>query len=710
MKSHLLKGRQLAVLLPLLCTAPLHAEELKTPNLTDEGTLKPFDPEKGLSLIQVPDGFKIELVAAEPMVQEPVCFTFDADGAMFVCEWNTYMQDQYGTGQDKSVCRVVKLVDTDGDGEMDKRTVFADGLMMPRSILALHDRVLVRMSHDSTIWAFFDDDKDGVSDRKEVAHKGGRVGGNIEHQDNSLVWNADNRIYATGQVYSYEGGQLKEHRSQGRYGQWGLTRDDVGRIYGSGNSVPVKNWMTMGGYPLISPQLDRSVYYAHFICDVDDATDPGHDVTATGGQTMIRSSQLGKYYGCYVIPDPVRRMVKMVKFEDREGQYVGTTPEEFKDSEFIRSPDTYFRPVWAEMGPDGGLYIADMSRGIIQESEWFPTERTENPKQRWIERYYRTKKWDMLGVNSRGRIYRVIPEDKSKLNPKPDLSNKTSAELVQYFSHSSGWWRDTAHKLIVCRGDKSAVPALREALKEKHPMARMLALRCLQAFGELKAEELKSFLTDGSEYVRTTAIAIAVDYVDEHPELIVAMGPLVSDKSSMVLTQLYASLGKMRQANAQVLKKAIVQNRKEHKGLALLIQDEQKLPGHLKKYQPGYMAFSGFCSDCHGDGEKGLLTDGKLMAPVFSNNKRIKDPDYLVSVILKGIQGELGEGETYAAGLMPPLEGMYDDQKLAELANYIGMRWGGWKQPLSPEDVAALRKKNAGRKLPWTYEELMNAN
>ncbi|SHK20541.1 Glucose/arabinose dehydrogenase, beta-propeller fold [Rubritalea squalenifaciens DSM 18772] len=689
----------------------LQAAEPVNPNRQADGTLKPLSAEEGLKLIEVPEGYRIELVASEPMVQEPVCFTFDADGALFVCEWNTYMQDQYGTGQDKAVCRVVKLVDTDGDGKMDKRTVFADGLMMPRSILALHDRILVRMSHDSTIWSFFDEDKDGVSERREMAYKGTRVGGNIEHQDNSLVWNADNRIYATGQIYRYQDGKLTPQKGSGRYGQWGLARDDVGGIYGSGNSVPVSSWSLLGGYPMLNPPKDQSVFYANFLCDVDDATDPGHNVTATGGQTMIRSAQLGKWYGHYVIPDPVRRMVKMVKFEEKNGQRVATVPEEFKKSEFVRSPDTYFRPVWLEMGPDGGLYIADMSRGIIQESQWFPTERTENPKQRWIERYYRTKEWDMLGVNSRGRIYRVIPEDASQLDVQPKLANQSSVELVQYFSHANAWWRDTAHKLIVCRGDRSVVPALVEKLDAPEPMARLLALRSLEAFDALEPGQVTQALRDKDARVRTTAIAITEKMVAKHPALVDALQPLADDASSIVLCQLYLSLGNMRESRAQMLRKVLLAKHAKHEGLAAMVKKSQSLPRHLQKYTAGYKAYSGFCGDCHGDGEKGLLTDGKLMAPVFSNNKRIKDPEYLVNVIMKGMMGPLGEQkEEYAAGLMPPLESMYDDKQLTELANYIGMRWGGWKQPLKQEEVAGWRKKYQDRKTPWTYQEIIKAN
>ncbi|MES2920626.1 MAG: c-type cytochrome [Verrucomicrobiota bacterium] len=683
-----------------------NAGEFASPNLTQEGTLKPLSVEESMKLIQVPKGFKIELVASEPMVQEPVCFAFDPDGALYVCEWLTYMQDQYATGQFEPRSRVVKLEDTDGDGKMDKRTVFADSLMLPRSIIALHDRVLVRMSNDSTIWAFYDDDKNGVSDRKEIAVQGSRVGGNIEHQDNSLLWNADNRIYETGRVLRFKDGKLHAERDIQRYGQWGLARDDVGRIFASHNNHPIKDWLCLGGYSPVNPPSDGAIKKANFICEVDDATDPGREVTATGGQSMLRSTQFGRWYGSYVIPDPVRRMVKILTFEEKGGLPKAVPHPDFKDTEFIRSPDTYFRPVWTDMGPDGGLYMADMSRGIVQEAEWFPTERTKNPKPAWLARYHRAKEWNMLGVNRRGRIYRLVPENKALLDPRPQFSKKTSAELVPYLGHRNGWWRDTAHKLIVCREDAEATPALRKTLVEGNGFARMLALRSLQAFGSLTPAEVGIALKDKDENVRTTAVAIAETMVAKEPRLENLLAGLVQDSSSTVLSQLYVTLKKIHTpSSAKTLGELVIKN-PNNGSIALLKKASEKLPRHLENYRDGYTLYAGLCTECHGDGENGLKVDGALMAPLFAKNDRVKDGEYMVRVMLKGLQGPLGEGETYAAGIMPQLGGMYKDDQLAALANYIGFRWGNWKAPLKMEDVAKWRADSKTRLNPYTSEEL----
>lgn len=682
------------------------AEPVNSPNLDKDGTLRPFSAQEGLKLVEVPEGFQLELVASEPMVQEPVCFTFDADGALFVCEWNTYMQDQYATGQNEPVCRVVKLEDTNGDGKFDKRTVFADSLALPRSIIALHDRILVRMSNDSTIWAFFDDNKDGVADRREVALPGKPAGGNIEHQDNSLLWNVDGRIYETGRMFRFKDGKLQWEKNLQRYGQWGLAHDDVGRVYGSGNSMPVQGWQSLGGYPTVSPPYEEAIKDANFICEVDDATDPGRQVTATGGQTMLRSSQFGRYYGAYVIPDPVRRCVKIVAFEERKGVRVAVPHPDFKDTEFIRSPDTYFRPVWTDIGPDGGLYIADMSRGIVQESQWFPTERTKDPNPRWLARYYRTKEWGMLGVHQRGRIYRLVPKDKTLLDPRPSLSGKPSVELVSLLGHRNGWWRDTAQKLIVCRGDKTAVPALRAALKDRNPFSRQLAMRCLQALDSLTPAEVADALKDEDEKVRTNAIAIAETMLSQEPKLEEGLTRLSADPSTTVVSQLYVTLQSLHTPFAARALKELVEKNPSNDSIALLQKASEKLPSNLEKYREGYTIYAGFCKECHGDGVNGLKVEQGLMAPAFAKNNRIQDPSYVVHAMLKGIQGPLGAGETYAAGMMPPLENMYKDEQIAVVANYIGVQWGNWKKPVTAEDIAKFRAETKDRLAPYTFEEL----
>ena len=139
---HVIKPLQAAI---LSFTIILSANAEEKEGWNPDTTFPPLAPAEAIKTIEVPPGYRLQCIASEPMVEEPASFAFDGNGAMYVCEWRTYMQDEYATKQLEPVSRVVKLVDTDGDGVMDKRTVFIDNVILPRTVLPLHDRVLEHM-------------------------------------------------------------------------------------------------------------------------------------------------------------------------------------------------------------------------------------------------------------------------------------------------------------------------------------------------------------------------------------------------------------------------------------------------------------------------------------------------------------------------------------------------------------------------------------
>src|SRR5881296_3800733 len=90
-------------------------------------------PEQSLQYLKTEPGLKVELVAAEPMVVDPVAVAWDEKGRMFVVENRGYPT---GPGKGKPpLGQVVLLEDTDGDGQYDKRTVYADGLTFPNGVM-----------------------------------------------------------------------------------------------------------------------------------------------------------------------------------------------------------------------------------------------------------------------------------------------------------------------------------------------------------------------------------------------------------------------------------------------------------------------------------------------------------------------------------------------------------------------------------------------
>ncbi len=193
-------------------------------------------PEEEQKTFKLPPGFRIELVAAEPMVEEPIALTFDADGRVYVVELRGYMADVKGTGEFDPVGRIARLESTHGDGKLDKRTVFLDGLIIPRAVALAGDGVLV--AEPPTVWFCKDTKGDGVCDQKKAVFTDfGSRNPNPEHMANGLVWTLDNWYYNANWParFRYLKGQFLRDGAMSS-GQWGIAQDDVGRLFYNSNS------------------------------------------------------------------------------------------------------------------------------------------------------------------------------------------------------------------------------------------------------------------------------------------------------------------------------------------------------------------------------------------------------------------------------------------------------------------------------------------
>ena len=146
-----------------------------------------YSPEESMAMIEMADGYHLELVAAEPMVEEPAAIAWDGDGKLYVAELNTYMQDIDGRNQHAPTSRVVLLEDTDDDGKMDKRSIFVDGLVLPRMIQPIDDRVIIRETNTFDLHSYRDTNGDGVADEKKLVYQGGKRGGNLS--TSPVAWN-----------------------------------------------------------------------------------------------------------------------------------------------------------------------------------------------------------------------------------------------------------------------------------------------------------------------------------------------------------------------------------------------------------------------------------------------------------------------------------------------------------------------------------------
>ena len=156
---------------------------------------KPLSPEEEAKTFKVAKGFKVELFASEPMIESPVAMSWDDQGRMYVLEMRGYMHDIKGTGENQPTGVVSILEDTNGDGKANRKTVFADGLVLPRALMVVNGGALI--AEPPVLWFMKDTDGDGRADLKEQVDGayGSRMG-NPEHMANSLTPFLDNWIYS----------------------------------------------------------------------------------------------------------------------------------------------------------------------------------------------------------------------------------------------------------------------------------------------------------------------------------------------------------------------------------------------------------------------------------------------------------------------------------------------------------------------------------
>ena len=476
---------------------------------------KPLSAAEEQATFKLAPGFHAELAAAEPLVDSPISLSWDERGRMFVCEMRGYMHDVEGAGEDQPLGRIVMLEDTKGDGKMDKRTVFADGLFLPRALLCVNGGLLV--AEPPALWFMKDSKGDGKADIKElVDDKYGSRTGQPEHMANSLTRFLDNWIYSADHPMRYrlKDGKYIAESTQSR-GQWGLSQDDFGRPFYNFNSdflranfVPEQYYKRNPNYPATAGagvQLikDQSCWPSHQTPGVNrgyEAKQLREDgtlatCTATCGAGVYRGGIFPKEFtGNVFIPEPAGNLVKRMIIDEKDAAL--SARNAYGNTEFWTSTDERFRPVNAYTGPDGALYVVDMYRGVIQHKGFLTHYLIANIKDRKLEEPY-----------NMGRIWRIVPDG---VKPKQAIVPSEPAKLVDALSDKNGWVRDTAQRLLVEKKDLAVAPALAALAKSgPSPVAKIHALWTLEGLGNLTPEVLTAALKDRDSKVRATAVRLA---------------------------------------------------------------------------------------------------------------------------------------------------------------------------------------------------------
>lgn len=521
-------SRLLTFLLPLAASLPLGAQNGDRPNDPQRPPPAHWDippapalaVDEALETFALAPGFRIEVIAAEPLIFDPVAMQIGPDGRIWVVEMRGYMPNVDGEGEDAPIGTVAVLTDTDGDGRMDKRSEFSGGLVMPRALALVDDGVLV--AAPPMLWHFRDTDGDEIADQRTVvsATYGSRE--SPEHTANGLMHGLDNWIYNANddERLRWHQGEWQHEPSPDR-GQWGITQDDSGRLFYNTNSNPLKVDLFPGEYLLrnpdqhqhrainreLIPNSDLRLFPSRITPGVNRGykilDDEGYlrNMTAACGPVIYRGSLYPEtFYGDAFIAEPAAHLIKRLKITPTaDGGVTGSNA--YDHFEFLTSTDERFRPVNLYNGPDGGLYVVDMYRGIIQHRIFV----TSFLRAQIIERGLETP----LGM---GRIYRIVP-DHTPPATAPTLNTASTSELVAALNRPDAWWRETAQRLLVEQSDSGAAPALRAVWQDATSPGRLNAVWTLHGIGELDENTLLASLRDDAPAMRIAALQASEPYL-----------------------------------------------------------------------------------------------------------------------------------------------------------------------------------------------------
>ncbi len=537
----------------------------------------PLSPSEELATFRVPKGFHVELVASEPDVVDPVAMAFDEEGRLLLAEMRGYPNEGVATGTINSG-KVRVLEDREGNGKFTHSTLFARDLRFPTAVMPWKGGVLVAVAPDLV----YLEDRSGAgkADHQRTLYNGFDLS-NIQQLVNGLQWGMDNWVYGMagnkgGRIRSVERPDAPAVELFGRGirfhpetpasleptsggGQYGLAADDWERWFTNTNSQHLRHIVLPDHYL----QRNRRLAVSAVTIDIPDhgaacqvhrispfeawrvertrrrregpdaqrfpSTElvPGGYITSACSPVVYTADRFPEpYRGNTFICDPANNLVHRDVLEPHGATFLARRGE--ADSEFLASTDTWFRPVFLTVGPDGALYVLDFYREVIETPLSLPED---------------MKKKLNLESRGRGRIWRIVPNDNRKMQ-KPALKAAPVSELVRHLADANSWWRLTAQRLLVERQDRSAVEPLEKLFQESPaPLGRAHALWTLEGLQALRPEFVEKALKDHDAGVREQALRLAEPRMTSSPALRRAVAALAEDKAPRVRFQLAFTLG-----------------------------------------------------------------------------------------------------------------------------------------------------------------------
>ena len=707
-------------------------DELPLYKTLDNQPAPVLSPQESLSAFSIAPGFEVELVAAEPLVEEPVAMAWDEYGRLYVVEMRSYMLDAYGGGSDLPVGRVTRLEDTNGDGLMDTSDIFLGGLVNPRAVAVVNEGILI--AEPPNLWLCELPTPNALCDNKRIIGSYGADAetANVEHMENGLMQGLDNWLYNSKSSRSLriKAGELVEREGFFR-GQWGITKDDFGRLLYNHNSTwlqadffaaedlvqPGEQVYPDGlGVNLTNP---AKVYSVRVNPGVNRAYLPGtlradgrlNEATGVSGLVSYRGDQFpDRYHADVFVPEIAGNVVAQFAISE-DGIALKASQRLYDDEKwgkrgFLGSTDERFRPVDAMNGPDGALYIIDMYRGIVQHDYYMTDELREQVFERELEA--------PVGM---GRIWRVRHAGGKVARNFPDFVDASDTELILALSHSNGWARDTAQRLLLSRGGDQTL-ALAAIASGDNTVAALHAIWTLHARGELRRELVMRIarFDDTQRQVQALRAGRSLLSAADLVTLYEALSPEPADALSMQLAfamgdhaadpSVRRSLASLLRADLAVpyIRQAVVRAvAGEELSFLREYLNSKRLEAVSDAARDALSSLaSGAYRSLRGDITSGESANTALLELLALAASRSNDNAWQQIALLEGMQGVAVSADFVPAALQAPPE-IFTDGSISEqdplwtarMGGRIAFTWPGDElamgiMPLSPEQLAAM--------------------
>lgn len=501
------------------------------PYLSADETVKRF---------QVMPGWEVKVFAAEPDVINPIAFTIDERGRLWVVENFEYPR-RTAKGQ-KPRDRIKILEDTDGDGKADKITTWAEGKDLPidwdlaSGIEVGHGGVFL----GAPPYLFFLKDTRGTGkcDRQEILLKG--FGSQDTHETlNTFQWGPDSKLYGLHGVFTHsEVSGVKLNAAVWRYdvnakkfdifaegtsNPWGMDFDSNGQCFLACCVIPHLFHMVPGGTYKRQAGGSLNPYAFGLLNEICDHVHHKESGWAHAGLLVLDGDHvpeplrgsliMGSIHGCSVKRDVLR--------PNGSTFIAGHAPD------FLVSGDKNVRPINMRWGPDGAIYLID----------WHD----QNPCHQ-----AQPDSWD----KTHGRIYRIQRKDAKPGRPV-DLGKLPSKDLVLLLRNDNPWWHRTALRLLGERRDQAVVPLLNElAFNAKRDRHALRGLWGLHAVGGFDSETTTRGLKQASPWFRSWIVRLLGENGEVGEEQLQAMTRMAAeDPAPQVRLQLASTAARLKKQN-----------------------------------------------------------------------------------------------------------------------------------------------------------------